>query len=150
MFELVISPWAVLVASFAAYLFGWLWYSPILWQKPWMESTGVSNQDYEQNGKKEMPRVMLYGFLVTVVIAYGIAVFLALLQPESLIIAIQLAMLICFSFIVTANYMKLIYESKDPHWSRKPQMLFLISSGHQIGQFLIMTAVIWYMTGGNF
>lgn len=142
----LINPVAVLVASFAAYLVGWAWYSKVLFQKPWMESLGKTDADWDEKAKKEMPKVMLYGFLVTTVVAYGIAVFLAITEPKTLMDAIQVALLICFSFIVTTNFQALIYESKEPHWSRKPQQLFLISAGYQIVSFLVMTAIIWYMT----
>lgn len=142
----LINPVAVLVASVAAYIVGWLWYSKVLFQKPWMESLGKTDADWEQNGKKDMPKVMLYGFLVTVVVAYGIAVFLAITEPKSLMEAMQVALLICFSFIVTTKFSDLIYESKEPHWSRRPQQLFFISTGYQVVSFLVMTAIIWYMT----
>lgn len=145
----LISPTSVLVATLAAYFLGWLWYSKILFQKPWMESLGKTDADWDDRAKKEMPRTMLYGFLVTMVMAYGIAVFLEIIAPETLVGAIQVGLLLCFSFVVTTKFMDLIYESKEPHWSRKPQQLFLISVGYQIVSFLIMTVIIWYMTKGG-
>jgi hypothetical protein len=38
----------------------------------------------------------------------------------------------------------MIYESKDPHWSRGPQVLFLISAGWQVAQFSAITTVLWF------
>lgn len=145
----LINPVAVLVASVAAYIVGWLWYSKILFQKPWMESLGKTDADWDEKAKKEMPSTMLYGFLVTMVVAYGIAVFMAIVNPLTLLEAMQTALLICFSFIVTTKFSDLIYESKEPHWSRRPQQLFFISAGYQIVSFLVMTAIIWYMTNGG-
>jgi phosphatidylglycerophosphate synthase len=96
--------------------------------------------------KSDMMRVMAYGFLVTVITAYGIAVFLALTEPQTLMGALQIGILLCFSFVVTTKFTELIYESNEPHWSRKPQELFFISAGYQVGSFMIMTAVIWYVS----
>ncbi|WP_409574424.1 DUF1761 family protein, partial [Salmonella enterica] len=48
----LINPWAVLVAAVAAYLIGWAWYSPILWQKPWMAARNDDGSNWENGGKK--------------------------------------------------------------------------------------------------
>jgi hypothetical protein len=50
-----------------------------------------------------------------------------------------------FTFGVTTKFMEMIYESKDPNWSKKPQLLFLIGSGHLIVSALIITTVLWYL-----
>jgi phosphatidylglycerophosphate synthase len=141
----IISPIAVLLASVAAYLFGWLWYSEVLFGKTWMRILGKTKKNSAE-AKSEMTRVMAYGFLVTVVTAYGIAVFLALLDPKSILEALQIGILLCFSFVVTTKFTELIYESNEPHWSQKPQELFFIGAGYQVGSFILMTAVIWYVS----
>jgi len=143
-----INPLAVIIASVAAYLFGWLWYSPVLFGNTWMNLLGKSKEAMAK-AKSDMARTMTYGFIITMVTAYGIAVFLALLSPISLLNALQMGILLCFSFVVTTKFTELIYESSEPHWSKRPQELFFIGVGYQVGSFMLMTALIWYFTYVN-
>lgn len=140
----LINPWAVLVAAIAAYLVGWAWYSPVLWMKPWMESRGKSQNDMK-DGMKEMPKVMFYGFINTLLMSFVIAVFLALTGPTSLMLSLQVAMLMCFGFVVTVKFNDLLYTATPPHWGRRAQTTFLIDIGYQIALFIVVTTILWYM-----
>jgi hypothetical protein len=140
----LIHPWAVLVAAIAAYLVGWAWYSPILWQKPWMAARGATAED-SKAGMKEMPKVMFYGFLNTLAEVFAIAVFLALIGPTTLVGSLQVALLLCFGFVVTVKFNDLLYTAHPPHWGRRAQMLFLIDAGYQVALFVVAAAIIWYM-----
>ena len=142
----LINPWAVLVAAVAAYLVGWAWYSPILWQKPWMAARGDTGENWNSEGKKEMPKIMLYGFVNTLLMSFVIAVFLALTGVASLMQALQVALLMCFGFVVTVKFNDLLYTAHPPHWGRRAQMLFLIDAGYQIVLFAVVAAVIWWMS----
>lgn len=148
MFQYV-NLWAVLAATIAAYIFGWLWYSPILFKKEWLHSLGRTMDDGLKS-KKEQVRTTVYGFIVNFIMAYGTAVFLALVIPDTFALSLEIGMLICFAFVITSRFIELLYESHEPHWSKKPQKLFLITVGYQLGNFLIMTAIIWYMSYGMF
>jgi hypothetical protein len=141
----LINPWAVLVAAVAAYVVGWAWYSPILWQKPWMEARGKTADD-TKSGMSEMPKVMFYGFVNTLLVSFVIAVFLALTQVASLMQALQVALLLCFGFVVTLKFNDLLYTSTPPHWGKRAQILFLIDVGYQIVLFVVVAAIIWWMS----
>lgn len=134
--------WGVLVATVFAYLAGWAWYSKVLWQKPWMEAVGKTFDDVPKN-TFELVSPMVYGFFVTFGIALGIKTLLLLFVPTTLIVALELVLVMVFTFGVTTKFMEMIYESKEPHWSRKPQQLFLIGSGHLIVSTLIITTILW-------
>lgn len=138
----LINPWAVLVAAIVAYLVGWAWYSPILWQKPWLEARGKTSDDMKSGMSGN---VMLYGFVNTLLMSFVIAVFLALVGVASLMQALQVALLLCFGFVVTVKFNDLLYTNNPPHWGRRAQLLFLIDVGYQIVLFIIVAAIIWYM-----
>ena len=133
----------VLVATVFAYLVGWAWYSKVLWQKPWMEALGKTDADAPRN-TKEFARTMVYGFFATFAVALGIKTLMLLFEPSTLTIATELVLAMVFTFGVTTKFMEMIYESKEPNWSKKPQILFLIGSGHQIVSALVITAVLWF------
>ena len=144
MFELI-NPWGVLVATIAGYLIGWAWYSPLLWQKPWMAARGDDGSDWEEHGKKEMPKIMAYGFVNTLLIVFTIAVFLALLGVSTFVEAVQIALLMCFGFVVTVKFNDLLYTSIPPHWVKRAQTLFIIDSGYLIVLFIVAAAILAWM-----
>ena len=142
----LINPWAVLVAAIVAYLVGWAWYSPILWQKPWMNARGDDGSHWNEGGKKDMPKIMLYGFVNTLLMSFVIAVFLTLAGATTLVGSLQTALLLCFGFVVTVKFNDLLYTSRPPHWGKNAQLLFLIDVGYQIVLFIICAAIIWFIS----
>jgi hypothetical protein len=141
----VVNPWAVLLAAVVSYLAGWAWYSPILWQKPWMAARGDDGKNWDEQGKKEMPKIMLYGFLNTLVITFTIALFLALLGVSTLTESLQVALLMCFGLVVTTKFNELLYTSTPPHWGKRAQIVFLVDSGYLVVLFLVTAAIVAWM-----
>ncbi|MEK7604271.1 MAG: DUF1761 domain-containing protein [Patescibacteria group bacterium] len=137
----LIDPWAVLVAAVVAYVIGWAWYSPLLWGKPWNESRGNA----ADAPTVMSPRILLYGFVNTLLMSFVIAVMFALVDVFSLVQSLQVALLMCFGFIVTLKFNELIYTNTPPHWGRRAQLLFLIDSGYYIAVFLAVATVLWYL-----
>ncbi len=146
MFELV-NIFAVFVATVSTFLFGWLWYSKFLFGNQWMTSVGKTTDQMMAN-KKEMPRVMAFGFFITFITNYALAVMFAVIAPGNIVEVLGIALFLCFAFVVTTKFTELIYQSREPHWSRKPQMLFLISSGYHLGSFVISALVLWFFMNG--
>ena len=142
----LINPWAVLIAAIVAYLVGWAWYSPLLWQKPWMNARGDTGENWETGGKKEMPKILLYGFLNTLVMSFVIALFLMLTGVETLMQSIQVSLLLCFGLVVTVKFNDLLYTAHPPHWGRRAQTLFIIDSGYLIATFVVVSAIVWYLS----
>lgn len=136
--------WPILAAAAAAFLFGGFWYSKTLFAKTWNESVGRTEEDM-LNMSKEQKRTMTYGFLATVALSYALSSVLSFIEPETLTQSLQIAILICFGFVITIKFSDMIFASRDPHWSRKPQMLFLIDSGYYLIAFSIITAVLWWL-----
>lgn len=142
----LINLWAVLAATVVTYLIGWAWYSPLLWQKPWVAARGGMDEHWEKNGRKEMPRVMAYGFFNTFLMCFAIAVFLVLTGATTLMESLQVALLACFGFVVTAKFNELLYTAHPPHWGRRAQTLFLIDTGYLVVLFVVAAKVIWYIS----
>lgn len=142
----LINPWAVLVAGVAAYLVGWAWYSPILWQKPWMSARGDSGENRNESGRKEMPKLMLYGLINTLLMSFVIAVFTALTDASTLMEYLQVSLLACFGFVVTVKFNDMLYTAYPPHYGRRAQIMFFVDVGYQIALFIVVGAILWYMS----
>src|SRR5437667_11321296 len=69
---------AVLVAAVAVFVLGWLWYSPLLFFKPWMRLRGM-DPVAAMAGAKMPAGKLLIELVRCLVLAYVIARFVALL-----------------------------------------------------------------------
>src|SRR5438309_3854329 len=79
---------AVLVAAIAVFVLGWLWYSPLLFYKPWMRLRGMDPVAAMAGAK--MPAGKLLLELVRCLgLAYVIAGFVALLAVGSWLAAVH-------------------------------------------------------------
>ena len=135
--------WAVLAAGIVACLARWAWYSPVLWQKPWLAARGETSEN--RKNEKSL-RVDAYSFLNTFAEAFVIAVFLALTGVTTLIGSLQVALLLCFGFVVTVKFNDLLYTAHPPHWGKNAQLTFLIDVGYQIVLFMMVSSIIWWLS----
>jgi len=139
MFELF-NIWHLLAASVAAYIFGWLWYSPIMFGKLWMKLADKGESD-----NKPTLRLVSYGFFTTFAVVLGVETLLLMTNPDTFLSALAPVVLFVFAFGVTTKFTELLYESKEPEWSKGPQQLFLIGSGHLIFSATVMAAVLFFL-----
>ena len=80
----------VLVSAVAVFVLGWLWYSPLLFYKPWMRLRGMDPVAAMANAK--MPAGTLVAeFVRCFVLAYVVAHFVRALGIDSLVGAIASA-----------------------------------------------------------
>ena len=64
---------AVLVAAVSTFVIGGLWYSPLLFQKAWMQASGVTEADLNKGGSG---RIFGVAFVFAVIMAFNLAMFL--------------------------------------------------------------------------
>jgi hypothetical protein len=65
---------AVLAAAVSTFVIGGLWYSPLLFQRSWMQAAGVSEGDLKQGGEA---RIFGGAFVLSVLMALNLAAFLS-------------------------------------------------------------------------
>ncbi len=135
MMEIVsVDIFAVVVATIAAFVAGFLWYSPALFGKKWMKLMGVSEKD-KSKMKDGMTSVMAKGFIVELIMAYVLAHILAFSNSTTIMDAIQGAFWVWLGFVATTLYMGVIYEKKSFEW-------WWISAGHYLVGLIVMGVVI--------
>lgn len=148
MFE-ILDPIGILIASIVGYALGVAWYSPILFAKPWLEGLGKTREEFskpqEHRTKKYMTSLMIYTFILTVVIAFSLEVFIKLTGSTTLMETLQISMLLAFGFIVTTKFTDMLYTLDKPFWSIQAQKLFFVNAGYYVAMFLAMGAILYYI-----
>ena len=136
---------SIVVASIIAFIFGAGWYmGPI--GKVWINSKiwAEENRAMTQKGKY-MARMYGMSFVLTMVTAYVLSVFFQITGVTTLTEYLQMAMLLCFGFVIVTKFNDLVYTNTPPFWSRRAQMTFIIDAGYYIGVFAIIASVLYYL-----
>lgn len=131
MFESLNWP-AILVATLAAFGFGALWYSPLLFGKRWQRELGFTDQYLRQgNFAVIFGRGLLFTFLMTL----GVALFLAPYENPHLHHGLHvglLAGLLIGAVSLANNY----------NYQRRSLVLWLIDGGYTFFLILIVALIL--------
>ena len=125
---------AIMVAAFVAYVLGAIWYSPVMFVKPWMRLIGVP--EAEMNGPRPGFAVALVlQALVTVVQAAVLAVIIDWAGVTNPFGGAAVALLVAFG-LIAADHLKLMVFEK------RPFMLVVINNGYTAAGLLLMGLII--------
>lgn len=118
------------VAASATFLIGGLWYSPVMFARPWMALNGLTEEEL----KGGLARVFGGAFALQLVGALNLAFFLADGRPDVAwgMIAGALAGV---GWVATALGTTYLFE-------RKPLRLYAINAGYHAVSFVVMGAIL--------
>ena len=131
---------AVLVATAGYFLLGALWYSPILFAKPWMRYLA-----FDESKKANMPLTMLLTFVAQFVICFCLAILLSVLGGEGGVASISLETALKTGLLAGVGFM-LLPAYINNMYAQRPFNLLLIDAGyHLIGIVgAALTIGSWY------
>lgn len=128
--EANVNYWAVLVAAISSFAIGSLWYAPFLFGKIWQKACGLSDEDLKN---ANMGKTFALAFVLSVVIAYGMAMFFG--EPVGLHMgALYGAMTAVFFVIPSIGTLGLFEHHK--------LSLFLVNSGYKLVTYTLIGAII--------
>ena len=127
-----VNYWAILVAGAAYFILGALWYSPVIFGKACTQAVGKSKEEL-QKGSSALK--MIWAFVGSLIIAYGLARILSWTGSYSLTDAIVVSLLAAICFLVTVIG---ISDSMEV----RPMKLYLINIFYNIIGFCIMGIII--------
>ena len=128
---------AVLVAAFAAFVLGWLWYSPLLFFKPWMRLRGLDPEAAMKNAKMPVGKLVIE-FARCFVLAFVIARLIALLDIHSYFIAIHSGLFLWLGFPVVLLTGSVI-------WDNVPWKVAAIHAGDWLVKLVVIPIIICAM-----
>jgi hypothetical protein len=122
--------WAVIAAALASFLIGGVWYSPVLFHRPWRQAAGVSES--QLNGANNG---LIFGvsFVLQLVAAFVLAMFLG--PAANLVFGVTAGFLVGAAWVATAFGVVYLFE-------RRPSRLFWINAGYQVVVYTVMGAIL--------
>ena len=125
---------AVLVAAVSVFVLGWLWYSPLLFFKPWMRLRGM-DPAAAMTGAKMPVGKLLIELTRCLVLAYVIARFVAFLSISSWLGAVHFGLFLWIGFPV-------ILLTGSVLWENIPWKVAAIHAGDWLVKLLVIPIIV--------
>ena len=125
----------IAIAALATMPVGFLWYSPLLFGKPWMHLSKIHHTQM-----KKGPGV--FPFIVALFSSFVVAAMMSVLIHVLIIGTLQgawkLGLLLWFTFDFLPSWMRHLFD-------KRPAELILINSGHMAANILVIAWVLMAM-----
>lgn len=121
---------AVLCASVAAFVIGWVWYSRKVFGTTWLIEVGLTEESLRQ---AKMPLIFGGTFVLQVVAATALAMFLG--TGSGWLIGLQAGLVIGLGWIATAYGITYLFEQRSLR-------IFLINTGYFLVVFATMGLIL--------
>ncbi len=128
---------AVLAAAISTMIVGFLWYSPLLFAKPWMREMGYDPNDKAktQEMQKSAGRAYAGSFVASLISAFTLALILHGLRTEDLHFGLMVSFHIWLGFVATVQFTSALF-------TKQSVKLFGINTGYQLVCYLVMGAIL--------
>jgi hypothetical protein len=128
---------AILVAAISTMVVGFLWYSPLLFAKPWMREMGYDPNDKAkvQEMQKSAGPAYAGSFVASLLSAFTLALILHGLRAEDLHFGIMASFHIWLGFVATVQFTGALFMKQS-------MKLFAINTGYQLVCYLVMGSIL--------
>ena len=142
MLLMCVNLWAVLGSAVATMVIGFLWYSPFLFAKPWMEAMGYDPADKARVAEMQKSAGPKYGmsFLASILSAFILGKIIYHLAISSVLYGMKAGFAVWLAFVMTV-------QLTDKLFTNRPMKLFLINTGYQLACYLAMGAILGKWVG---
>ena len=128
---------AVLVAAISTMVVGFLWYSPLLFAKPWMREMGYDPTDKAKTDEmKKTAGPAYFGSMIAgLLTAFTLALFLEALHVQDLHHGLAVSFHAWLGFVATVQLTGALF-------TKQSMKLFAINTGYQLVCFLVMGTIL--------
>lgn len=141
MFNVEISWIAIIVATVLAQAVGFLWYSPLLFQKKWMALIGFNESDLSESKGKGMGKILTISVFSSLVMAYVMAHLVIIFVVTSAFAAVKLAFWMWLGFVATTTVHDFLWAPKPKPWT-----LYFLNNSQMLVALVVMTLTLHYLT----
>ncbi len=124
---------AVVVAIVINMAGGALWYSPLLFAKPWMAANGLTEESIRESGSPT--RGYVVAVIASIVISLAIALLAQASGVDTAVEGLILGLAAGLGFVATTFASNYIFESR-------PLKLYLINAGYPVVTFTLIGLLI--------
>ncbi len=132
-----VNLWSVLVAAIATMILGFLWYSPLLFARPWMVAMGYDPEDKAKMDEMRKSAGKSYGiaFVASLVAAFILGKIIDVTTVDSALYGMKIGFAMWLGFVTTVQLTAKLFGNQ-------PTKLYLINTGYQLVCYLAMGAIL--------
>ena len=132
-----VNLWSVLVAAVATMILGFLWYSPLLFAKPWTVAMGYDPNDKAKMDEMRKGAGKLYGitFVASLISAFVLAKIIDVTTVTSALYGMKIGFAVWLGFVTTVQLTSTLFK-------KRPIKLYWIDTGYQLVCYLVMGAIL--------
>ena len=132
-----INLWSVLVAAVAPMVVGFLWYSPLLFARPWMVLMGYDPNDKAklEEMRKSAGKSYAISFVASIVSAFVLAKVIEVSAVTTVPYGMKVGFAVWLGFVATVQLTEVLF-------AKKPVKLYFINTGYQLVCYLAMGAIV--------
>lgn len=132
-----VNLWSVLVAAIATMIVGFLWYSPLLFARPWMVAMGYDPEDKAkiQEMRKSAGKSYALAFVASLVAAFVLGKIIEVTTVDTAIYGMKIGLAMWLGFVTTVQLTAKLFGNQ-------PTKLYLINTGYQLVCYLAMGAIL--------
>ena len=135
MLDFHVSWLPLLVLSLANFVLSWLWYSPLLFAKPWMKALGLDGEhEMSEAEKKRMPLLFLGGIVASALVVYAIMVLVNSTGAASFSQGALIGVVVWAGFALT--------HSMNTMWEGRKTMVLVINNGLFLLTYTVYGAIL--------
>jgi len=132
-----VNLWAVLVSALATMVVGFIWYSPMLFAKPWMVLMGYDPDDkakLAEMQKSAGPSYMM-SLVASALSALVLGKIIAVSGTVGAVDGLKIGLVVWLGFVTTVQLTNALF-------SRQPNKLYMINTGYQAVCYVAMGAIM--------
>ena len=128
---------SVLAAAIATMVLGFLWYSPLLFAKPWTVAMGYDLNDKAKMDEMRKGAGKLYGitFVASLLSAFVLAKIIVVTTVNAALYGMKIGFAVWLGFVTTVQLTSTLFK-------KRPIKLYLIDTGYQLVCYLVMGAIL--------
>jgi len=132
-----INVWAALVAALATMAIGFLWYSPLLFARPWMVLMGYDPNDKDKLAEMQKSAGPMYAMslVASVLSAAVLGKIIAIATVNTAVYGMKIGLAVWLGFVTTVQLTNALF-------SKQPVKLYAINTGYQLVCYLVMGAIL--------
>jgi surface polysaccharide O-acyltransferase-like enzyme len=132
-----VNVWAVLASALATMVVGFLWYSAVLFARPWMVLMGYDPNDKTKIAEMQKSAGPSYAmsFVASIIAAAVLGKIISVMTVSTALYGMKVGLAVWLGFVTTVQLTNSLF-------SRQPAKLYAINTGYQLVCYLAMGAIL--------
>lgn len=128
---------AVLACAVAGMVVGFVWYSPMLFAKPWMVLMGYDPNDKAKIAEMQKSAGPSYAmsFVASILTAFVLGKIIAVAGSMNAIDGLKIGLVVWLGFVTTVQFTNALF-------SHQRNKLYMINTGYQLVCYVVMGAIL--------